>query len=111
MENSADFIWSAKEWYMTEDSAWFIDAERSVLCCLNLYTEKCDGVVKIPNTDANSFMFNTDCVKVKNEIFCMPCYGDRGWVYDLINETFQFIEIKNQSKDTLFMDFCYIYFC
>lgn len=99
-----DFRWSGHDWYMEDDRAWFIDAQLDILCCLNLQTGKCDCAAQLPNTGTDKFMLNTRCIKIGNEIFCMPCYGDKIWIYDTGNSSFQCIELVNENEDQLFMD-------
>lgn len=108
MENNK-FIWSGHEWEFQENTAWFIDAERDILCCLNLQTGECDGIAKVPNDGLERFMLNTRCIMEKNEIYCMPCYGKGIWIYNIANQKFRFIEIKNSGTKHLYMENCYLY--
>lgn len=108
MENNR-FIWSGYEWEFQENTAWFIDAVRDILCCLNLQTGECDGIAKVPNDGLERFMLNTRCIRVKNEIYCMPCYGKGIWIYNIAIPKFRFIGIKNSGTKHLYMENCYLY--
>lgn len=104
-----NFRWSGHDWSFENNSAWFIDAQRDVLCCLDLQLGECKFVAKIPNEGVDKFMLNTRCIKVNNEIFCMPCYGDRIWIYNITHATFKNIKVENHSQDKLYMESCWKY--
>ena len=109
MEKHTRFRGSVHSWHIEDNMAWFIDAQSDILCCLDLQLGECNCVAQIPNGGLGKSMLNTRCIKVNNEIFCMPCYGDRIWIYNTMDAVFQFIEIKNQDHVKLYMEFCWIH--
>lgn len=109
MRDYIDFRWSGHEWHMEDSRAWFIDAQLDILCCLNMQTGECDCVAQLPNVGTDKFMLNTRCIKIGDEIFCMPCYGDKIWIYNIVEAAFQCVDLKNESEEQLFMDFGWQY--
>lgn len=70
MENQIDgFIWSGYEWSIEDNVAYFVDAEKDILCELDLKTSECGGLAVMPNKLPENFMLNTRCLKINNEIF------------------------------------------
>lgn len=100
MKNNYEFIWS-DGWYIEDGKAWFVDGQRDVLCCLDFQTDECDYVQKIPNLNINKFRLNPQCVKRKNEIYCLPDIGDCIWIYNLDKKCFEHIKIDNSNNDRL----------
>lgn len=110
MKDYIGFRWSGQEWHIDEDGrAWFVDAQLDKLCCLNMQTGECDFVAQLPNVGTDIFMLNTRCMKAGEEIFCMPCYGDKIWIYNISNAVFQCVDLSNEKQDKLFIDFCWQY--
>ncbi len=105
MENQIDsFLWSGHEWGIKDNMAYFVDAEKDILCELDLNTSECNGLALIPNEHTIKFMLNTRCLKINNEIFCMPCFGDRIWIYNCEDSSFHTIILKKTEKYSLYME-------
>lgn len=106
MENQIDgFIWSGYEWSIEDNVAYFVDAEKDILCELDLKTSECGGLAVMPNKLPENFMLNTRCLKINNEIFCMPCFGDRIWIYNCEDSSFNFIKLKKPERYSLYMEY------
>lgn len=97
MREKSSFVWS-DNWHIENGKAWFIDALRGYLCCVNLTTRETEHVIEIPNAGSDRFRLNPKCVKVENEIFCLPDRGNNIWIYQLETSEFLQIEIENSNK-------------
>lgn len=105
MENQINrFIWSGHEWGIKDNKAYFVDAEKDILCEVDLDTSECNGLAVIPNEHTIKFMLNTRCLKINNEIFCMPCFGDRVWIYNCEDSSFNSIILNEPEKYNLYME-------
>lgn len=96
MRNNHTFMWS-NNWYIEDDKGWFIDGRRDILCCLDFKSDQCEFVMDLPNAGSNRFQ----CIKIKNEIFCMPGISGCIWIYNLDDSHFSKIEIENPNNDRL----------
>lgn len=106
MDNS--FIWS-DNWWAENEKAWFVDGETNILFQIDLNTQECKLVAKLPNIEKNTFRLNPRCIKFENDIFCMPDVGDSIWVYQLQSGQFKQIEINNPQKVRLSINNFWIY--
>ncbi len=104
MKDNYEFIWS-DNWYIEEDKAWFVEGERNILFCMDLQSDECEYVAEIPtlNSETSKFRQNPRCIKIENEIFCIPDIGECVWVYNLLDSQFRQIEIENPNRERLSM--------
>lgn len=99
------FIWS-DNWWVEDNSAWFVGGENNALFRLDLKLRKCDFEAVLPNNMVDKFRLNSKCIKFENDIFCMPNRGDCIWVYQLNTSKFYNIKINNPNKKRiLIVDF------
>lgn len=94
------FMWS-DNWWIENDIAWFVDGEHSILFKIDLETEKCEYVSKIPNEGASDFRLNPRCIKVGKDIYCLPYMGMQIWVYDIEADAYTSIAIDDINKGRL----------
>lgn len=95
--NKNIFIWS-DGWCIKDNKAWFVDGMQDTLYCLDFNTKTCEYVAKLPNDKINKFRLNSYCIKVENEVFCMPDVGECIWIYDVIKSEFSQITIDNPNS-------------
>ena len=100
VEKEHKFIWS-DNWYIEDKKAWFIDGQKDILFYLDLESNECEYIASIPEPNPNKFRLTPRCMKIGNEIFCMPDNGDNIWVYNIEDSNFYKINIKNLSKDSI----------
>lgn len=49
----------------------------------------------LPDDNPIKFGLNSNCIKIGNDVFCMPDKSDCIWVYDAVNSEFSRIIIAN----------------
>lgn len=99
--NKSIFIWS-EGWCIENGKAWFVDGKRDTLYCLDFNTEICEYITKLPNNNPSRFRLNLNCIKIGDDIFCMPDMGECIWVYNVVNLEFRQIVIQNPNNVRLF---------
>ena len=105
LKNTNSFVWS-DNWYIEGDKAWLINGWRDILLSLDLKKETCNYIAQIPNSNQNKFRLNSRCIKIGDDIFCMPDIGDSIWVYGLTDKSFRRILVDNPNHVRLsVMDF------
>ena len=92
-----DMIWG-DNWHIEEERAWFVDGQRDRLCYVDLKLNKYEYITDIPNTELNKHRLNSMCLKIENEIYLMPIYGRKIWIYNLDNSQFEQIVINNPDN-------------
>lgn len=100
-----DIFLGSDNWWIENEKAWFVEVTNNMLCCLDLITNECELMVKIPDTNINTFRLTPYCVKYGTNIFCLPGCGECVWVYDLECRQFSQINIDNRGKIQLSLDF------
>lgn len=96
MENK--YLWS-DGWWIDNNEAWFIDPERSVLLKLDLNIMQCDFVVELPIGKQKNFRSHPKCIKVNDEIYCMPYNNNNILVYQLKKNKFIKIKLDTLQKE------------
>lgn len=91
------FIWS-DNWHIEEGKAWFVDGQRDILYYIDLKQNKCKYITDIPNTETRKFRLSPRCLKIQNEIYLMPDFSGKIWVYNLNNNQFEQIVIDNPNN-------------
>lgn len=94
------FLWS-DNWWTENGVAWFVDGEYNMLFQMDMRTRACSYVAKIPNNGINDFRLNSSCIKINQEVYCLPNRGKYIWIYDLQREKFEKIEIENPNNIAL----------
>lgn len=102
------FVWS-DNWCIEDETSWFVDGEHNILLKLDLKTNECNFVVEVPCNGKNGFRLNPRCIKVENDIVCMPDMGDSIWVYQLESAEFKRIAINNPNDKRLSIGNFWIY--
>ena len=90
-------IWS-NNWHIEEGKAWFVDGRRDSLYYVDLKLNKYEYITEIPNTELNKHRLNPQCLKIKNEIYLLPNFGKKIWIYNLDNNKFEQIVIDNPDN-------------
>lgn len=102
MENMDGYFCWSDNWWIDGNNAWFVDGERDVLYCLNLFTGQCEFINSIPNSTEQKFRQNPRCMKYRDAIVCLPDLGQHIWIYDL--NQFHKIEIENPCNSRIFIN-------
>lgn len=90
-------VWS-DNWWIEENSAWFVDGERNMLFSLDLQTKQYKFLKQLPDNSPNKFRLNSRCIKCEDAVFCFPDIGRYIWVYLLKTSEFEKIEVKNEKN-------------
>lgn len=95
-------IWG-DNWWIEGDQAWFVLDRVNILCCLDLRTNECEMAVCVPMPNGKSIGFskNPFCIKQGDDVYCMPGYGDRIWIYETSGHTFASIGIDADAIEAL----------
>lgn len=96
-KNNNIFIWS-DDWYIENDTAWFVSGKNNILFCLDLNKKECKYAVKIPDINSGKIRCNPRCIKYGGNIFCMPDFGNSIWVYDIHLKNFSEISVNNPEQ-------------
>lgn len=99
-EYSNNFIWS-DHWWVEDHEAWFVDGRFNLLCCINMDTDECNIIARVPDNSELRFRANPRCIKSGNDIYCMPHYGNSIWIYDMSTGNFSEIIISNPKNVAL----------
>lgn len=95
MQNkSQTFIWS-DGWWLEGNKAWFIDGMTNTLFCVDMNIGKCEKVVCIPDEGEGTYRLNSYCAKCGRDIYCIPGSGQSIWIYNLDDEIFTEVNLKN----------------
>ncbi|MBD5516305.1 MAG: hypothetical protein HDR06_17100 [Lachnospiraceae bacterium] len=97
MDNSNSiFVWS-DGWWLENDNAWFVSGVQNILFCLDLNMYKCEYVMAVPSMKATKNRCNPLCIKLGNDIYCMPDKGRSVWIYNVDNCKLRELEINNPN--------------
>lgn len=73
---------------------------------MDLNNKICSYIAEMPDRIIKDFRLYSGCIKYKNSIFCMPCYGKHIWIYDLKLKKFVMMKIHNpENVSLLILDF------
>ena len=92
-----DMIWG-DNWHIEEDRAWFVDGQKDRLCYVDLELNRYEYITDIPNTELNKHRLNSMCFKIEHEIYLMPIFGRKLWIYNIDNSQFEQIAIDNPDN-------------
>lgn len=97
--------WS-DNWWIENDKAWFCAGEFNALFCVDLNTQQCELLARIPECSIKDFRLYPFCIKYKDIIFCLPDIGKNIWYYDIKHKTWGKIQLNNKNRINVNID-CY----
>lgn len=89
--------WS-DNWWIEKDSAWFCAGKFSALFCVDMKSQQCELVARIPKDDFINFRLHPHCIKYKDTVFCLPNFAKDIWCYHLEKKLWKKIEIGNVGQ-------------
>lgn len=89
--------WS-DNWWIEGNQAFFCTGEFRALFRVDMMSQQCELVSRIPENNFYSFRLNSYCIKRGNNIFCLPAIGKCIWYYDLGENTWEKIEVGNEYQ-------------
>ncbi len=91
------FPWS-DNWWIEDNKAWFCAGEIGALFCVDMESEECKLIARIPECNIYHFRQNSYCIKYENAIFCFPSMGDCVWYYNIKTTQWNKLVIGNTCQ-------------
>ena len=89
--------WS-DNWWIEDNGAWFCGGQIGALFCVDMKTQQCEFVDRIPECELENFRMYSYCLKYMNKVFCLPSIENNIWIYDIEEKTWEKIEMGNSDQ-------------
>lgn len=98
MKDFEEFTWNDG---MCEDTnaIWFVGCQVNALFQLQKSTGKIKFVKKFPNINLMDFRKFSICKKYKNFVYCFPDIGNIIWIYDILHDSMEKIDIMSHENE------------
>ena len=91
------YPWS-DNWWIEDNKAWFCGGQIGALFCVDMKTQQCEFVARIPECKFENFRLYSYCIKYMNKVFCLPSIEDNIWIYDIEENTWEKVEMGNSNQ-------------
>ena len=91
-----------EDYCRVDRTIYFIAKNVNLLCAMDLNSGEINPISSIPGRDIYAYQMGGKIIAIDDRLYCFPMANNRIWIFDLINKTWEPLEIDDKGIKELF---------